>query len=132
MNIINVCNLVSLDICIHLCYCDYDPGHKRIYHLQKFTHALLLFLLPTSDSSSPNNLWFILPRLRSPTLQVDSFTIWATREALQTVYTVTCCCIFEFLVVLGLLLQIKLLGTFVYKSLLQTYVFTFLGSYRGM
>ena len=27
MNIINVCNLVSLDICIHLCYCGYDPGH---------------------------------------------------------------------------------------------------------
>ena len=43
MNIINVCNLVSLDICIHLCYCGYDPGHAAA----AAPAAKLLQLCPT-------------------------------------------------------------------------------------
>ena len=43
LHIIDVCNLVSLDICIILYYHYHDQDNKHIHRLQKFSCALFFF-----------------------------------------------------------------------------------------
>ena len=45
LRIIDVCNLVSLDICIILYYHYHDQDNKHIHRLQKFSCALFFFFL---------------------------------------------------------------------------------------